>query len=69
MRIMRFVKTQLFSRIKKTLSAFVFTIGVCLLLSGCMTPSQESEWRWKQYNPDYHPPYPSNPNPFQPGVF
>ena len=66
---MRIVKTKLFNRRKRTLSLFVMGMGACLLLSGCMTPSQESEWRWKQFNPEYHPPYPSNTDPFRPGVF
>jgi hypothetical protein len=67
--IMSIVKTQLFSRRKKTRSLFVIAMGTCLLLSGCMSPSQESDWRWKQYNPEYRPPYPSNPDPFRPGIF
>lgn len=66
---MRIVKAQRFRRLKKTLSLFVIGMGACLLLSGCMSPSQESDWRWKQYNPEYRPPYPQDPNPFRPGIF
>jgi len=63
------VKAQPFSRLKKTLSLFVMVVGTCLLLSGCMSTSQESDWRWQQYNPEYRLPYPPNPNPFGPGIF
>ena len=34
------------------------------LLTGCISPvswEQESDWRWKQYNPEYHPPWPPDP--------
>ena len=66
---MRIVKSQRFSRPKQTLCLFVVGMGAGLLLSGCMTPSQESDWRWQQYNPDYRPPYPQDSNPFRPGIF
>jgi hypothetical protein len=66
---MRIVRTQPFDRLKKTLSLFVIGMGTCLLLSGCMSTSQESDWRWKQYNPEYRPPYPSDSDPFRSGIF
>ena len=67
---MRIEKAQRFSRLKKLLVLIVIGIGAGLLLPGCMSPSQESDWRWKQYNPEYRPPYPQeNPNPFRPGIF
>ncbi|MGE3310195.1 MAG: hypothetical protein AB7O66_09520 [Limisphaerales bacterium] len=29
-----------------------------LFLGGCASPEQSSDWRWKQFNPDYRPPLP-----------
>ena len=26
-----------------------------VLLTGCVSFEQESDWRWKQFNPDYRP--------------
>jgi len=39
-------------------------VGVGLLTSGCITPlsaEQESDWRWKQLNPEYRPLTPMHP--------
>ncbi len=33
-------------------------ISLSLLLTGCVSPEQESDWRWQQFNPEYRPPYP-----------
>jgi hypothetical protein len=34
---------------------------VCLLLSGCLGSfEQESDWRWKQYSPEYRSPWPQD---------
>ena len=35
---------------------------LCLLpLTGCLVPEpQLSDWRWKQYNPEYKPVHPSD---------
>ena len=66
---MRIAKAQTCSRLKKPLFLFVIGMGAGLLLPGCMSPSQESDWRWKRYNPEYQPPYPQDPNPFRPGIF
>ena len=30
------------------------------LLSGCLTDGGESEWRWKQSNPEYRSPWPQD---------
>ena len=57
------------NRLKKTLSLFVIAMGTSLLLSGCVSTGQESDWRWKQYNPEYRPPYPSDSDPFRSGIF
>ncbi len=35
-------------------------IGLAALFSGCGSLEQESDWRWKQMNPDYHMSYPAN---------
>ena len=42
-----------------------------LLLSGCVNldPARESDWRWKQYNHEYRPPYPEDPGLFRSGTF
>lgn len=37
---------------------------LCLGAGGCvspLTPEQESDWRWKQWNRDYRAPYPTDP--------
>lgn len=47
----------------------ILAAGITVLLSGCVTPSQESDRQWKQYNPEYRDPFPANPDPFRPGIF
>ena len=37
-------------------------VAVSLLLTGCInpvSPTDMSDWRWRQWNPDYRSPYPS----------
>jgi hypothetical protein len=46
------------------LAAKLLLIVIALLASGCVTPltfEQESDWRWKQYNPEYRSPWPPDP--------
>jgi hypothetical protein len=31
-------------------------LGLAWLLGGCASFERESDWRWKQWNPDYRPP-------------
>ena len=33
-------------------------LALLTLLPACVSPEQESDWRWKQMNPSYRPPYP-----------
>ena len=46
----------------------VLLVSACvcfpLLLLGCLSAAQQSDWRWQEYNPDYREPYPRNPGPF-----
>jgi hypothetical protein len=57
------------NRLSRRIFECVLAVAISIVLSGCMTPSQESDWRWKQYNPGYRDPYPANPDPFRPGFF
>jgi hypothetical protein len=34
---------------------FILLLLVAGSLTGCMTPTQQSDWNWKQYNPEYQP--------------
>lgn len=67
--IRRMVKTQHFSQLKRALVVVGIGAGVCSRLSGCLSPSQQSDWRWRRYNPVYRPPYPQDPNLFRPSMF
>ena len=43
---------------------FLLLVMVALMAGGCITPltwEQQSDWRWKQYNPEYRAPYPTDP--------
>ena len=33
-------------------------LALLTLLPTCASPEQEPDWRWKQMNPNYRPPYP-----------
>jgi hypothetical protein len=46
------------------LVAILFSAGIWFLVSGCLSPAQESDWQWKQYSPEYRPPYPVDPGHF-----
>ncbi len=40
-------------------------LGVLAFITGgCITPltlEQQSDWNWRQYNPEYRPPWPTDP--------
>ncbi|HEY9171851.1 MAG TPA: hypothetical protein VI136_06165 [Verrucomicrobiae bacterium] len=43
---------------------FVAWAVLAFVSGGCVTPltlEQQSDWNWKQYNPDYRTPYPTDP--------
>jgi hypothetical protein len=64
------MKASLLNRLLRRMFECVLAAAISVLLSGCMTARQESDWRWKQYNPGYRDPIPANPDhPFQPGIF
>ena len=47
-------------RIGQTL--LLAALAMSLLLTGCInpvSPTEMSDWRWRQWNPDYRSPYPS----------
>jgi len=50
------------SKIIRAILLCVFVVAASTFLTGCTT-TQESDWRWKQFNPDYRPPYPPDPRP------
>lgn len=39
---------------RRILALLLLALGA----AGCGTFEQQSDWRWKQYNPDYRPPLP-----------
>ncbi|MCB1128427.1 MAG: hypothetical protein KDM81_18170 [Verrucomicrobiae bacterium] len=39
------------------LTAILLAGITCLSLGGCVVPENDSEWRWRQWNPDYRPPF------------
>ena len=48
-------------RLNTCVFLLLLLVGLCLLTFGCITPlspEQQSDWRWKQQNPEYRPPYP-----------
>ena len=65
------LKTSSNTRIAATLLELAIGVGICLLSSGCigLDPAHESDWHWKQFNPEYRSPYPEDPRPFRSGIF
>ena len=46
---------------QKLLFASLFLFMLAGMLSGCMTPESESDWRWKDSNPNWQSPGPPEP--------
>ena len=44
----------------RAFASLLLLLALAALLAGCLSPQQESDWRWKQYNPEYQPLHPSD---------